>query len=109
MADVPTTLDGEYDVVVSVRGALPRERDRVSVGPSIAASVDFGTFEEGDVDFDLDIDRSDVTAFVASFGRRTGDVGFNALADVDRDGVVTVLDFSLLRRGYGHSGPAVAP
>ena len=107
VVDVPTTLNGSYDVVVSVRGVLPRERDRVSLGPSVAAVASFGSMEAGDVDFDDDVDAADVVLFKGSFDRRSGETGFNALADADGDGVVTLLDFSLLGRSYGRRGPAV--
>jgi len=105
VADVPTVLNGTYDIVVRVRGFLWREYDRIAVGANVAAGVDFGTLEPGDIDYDGDIDAHDVQLFVAAFGSRSGESGYNAYADADGDGVITLLDFSLLRSSYGRSSP----
>lgn len=109
LVDVPSGLNGTYDVMVSVRGALPRERDRVQVGPDVAAVVSFGTMEEGDVDGDVDVDAHDLLLLKRVFGIREGQQGFDWLADLDRDGIVTLLDFSLMRGSYDRSGPASGP
>ena len=108
LMDVPSGLNGSYDVLVSVRGMLPRERDHVLLGPGVAAVVDFGSMEAGDIDFDEDVDAADVAALKLSYGRRTGETRFNSLADLNGDGVVTLLDASLLGRNYGRRGPATA-
>ena len=109
VVDVPSNLNGSYDVLVRVRGVVSRERDRVLLGPSVAAGVDFGTAEPGDVDFDEDVDLADATPLKAAFGKRSGESGYNALADADGDGVVTLLDVSLFTRAFGRRGPEVVP
>jgi hypothetical protein len=109
LVDVPNGLNGSYDVVVSVQGALSRERDGVLLGQSVAAVVDFGAMEAGDVDFDDDVDAADLTLLKRSYALRSGEQNFNSLADVDGDGVVTLLDFSLFSGSYGRRGPTIVP
>jgi hypothetical protein len=48
----------------------------------------------GDVNGDLRIDCSDVAVVKASLGKKTGQVGFDARADVNKDGVVDIRDLS---------------
>ncbi len=50
----------------------------------------------GDVSGDGQINCLDIAAVKASFGKKTGQPGFNPLADVNNDGVVNVLDLALV-------------
>jgi hypothetical protein len=47
-----------------------------------------------DVNGDLRIDCSDVAVVKASFGKKTGQLGFDARADVNKDGVVDIRDLA---------------
>jgi hypothetical protein len=47
----------------------------------------------GDLDFDLDVDGDDYNLFIAAYGSQTGDANYNADADYDGDGVVSLADF----------------
>jgi hypothetical protein len=52
----------------------------------------------GDVNADGVVDCADVNVVKASFGKRTGQPGFDARADVVRDGLVNVLDLATVTR-----------
>src|SRR5439155_7517537 len=47
----------------------------------------------GDLDHDGDIDGDDFTLFLNAFGHSQGQPAFNAEADFDHDGVVTLADY----------------
>jgi hypothetical protein len=70
----------------------------------------FLTLLPGDVDGDRDVDYDDYIAFVAAYGHSTGEPGFNAYADLDHDGLVSLVDYQLWRQAYGaFVGDANAP
>jgi len=50
----------------------------------------------GDVNGDGQINCADIALVKASFGKRTGQPGFNPAADVNNDGVVNVLDLAIV-------------
>ena len=52
----------------------------------------------GDVNGDGVVDCLDLALVKASFGKKTGQPGFNANADVNHDGVVNVFDLALVAR-----------
>jgi hypothetical protein len=54
----------------------------------------------GDIDLDLDIDATDRSLLMASFGLADGEPGFEDLADLDRDRIVTFVDVQLWQEAY---------
>jgi len=52
----------------------------------------------GDVNGDGIVDCMDLAIVKASFGKKTGDPGFNQAADVNNDGVVNILDLAIVSR-----------
>jgi hypothetical protein len=56
----------------------------------------------GDLNGDGQVDCGDLTVVKASFGKKTGQVGFNAWADVNGDGVVNVPDLVAIFRRLDH-------
>jgi len=46
----------------------------------------------GDVNDDGVVNIADIAAAAGSFGKKTGDPGFNSAADVNGDGVISILD-----------------
>ena len=52
----------------------------------------------GDLNGDGKVDCSDLAVVRASFGRRTGQTGFDARADTNADGVVNIRDLSMVAR-----------
>ena len=63
---------------------------------TVAALVPNGVF--GDVNGDGKVDCKDVSIVKASFGKRTGQSGFDVRADVNHDGIVNVNDLALVTR-----------
>ncbi len=49
----------------------------------------------GDLDDDLIVDGDDFAVLLSAFGRSLGDPRYNATADLDDDGTVTLLDYQL--------------
>jgi hypothetical protein len=63
---------------------------------------------KGDTDLDGDTDLVDVAAVKASYGRRTGDPGYNFMADMNANGVVDFWDLSFVKSNYTGSLPRAA-
>ena len=59
-----------------------------------------GTPTPGDVNGDHQVNCADIDVVRAAFGTRRGQPGYNAAADTNNDGVVSVLDFSLINRNF---------
>ena len=100
-------LDGYYDVVVRPFGAISHERSAVSLRPHAVKDLLFTAdeFREGDLDGNDRIDLADLDRLVTSYGKKNGDAGFDAAADLDHDGEVSILDVSAIVRGLGLAGP----
>ncbi len=49
----------------------------------------------GDLDDDLMVDGDDLAVLLAAFGRSLGNPRYNAIADLDDDGTVTLLDYQI--------------
>lgn len=105
IVQVQDGLDGSYDVVVKPSGAISRERNTVSFKPGVAKNLTYGPFDEGDLDGNDGVDEHDWRLQQPSFGRRAGQPGYEARADLDKDGIVTILDFSLLAVSNTLTGP----
>jgi hypothetical protein len=102
-------LDGRYDFVAKPAGAISRELNAVNVDRGVAETLSFGTFAEGDASGDDTVDGTDLALALAAVGRAAGEPGYDPRVDFDRDGAVTLLDFSLLARGYSLTGPVQVP
>ena len=100
-------LDGVYDLVVKPSGALSHEVSAVSLRPNAirAVSLDNDRFRDGDADGNDRIDAVDLARLRAAYGRTSSDPLFDPAVDFDRDGEVTVLDFSAVVRNLGYAGP----
>jgi hypothetical protein len=100
-------LDGVYDLVVKPSGALSHELSAVSLRPNAirAVSLDKDRFRDGDADGNDRIDAVDLARLRAAYGRTSSDPLFDPAVDFDRDGEVTVLDFSAVVRNLGYAGP----
>jgi hypothetical protein len=98
-----------YDFVAKPAGALSRELNGISVSRGAAETLAFTAFGEGDVDGDDDVDGADAAVVLGAFSRAAGESGYDARADLDRDGTVSLLDVSLLARSFGVAGPVQEP
>lgn len=92
------TLGGTYAVI-----GAPKEDQRAAdagaayvfdLSPCIPSAP-------GDVDGDGDVDLSDLTLLLASFGLCSGDSGFNAAADFDNSGCIGLSDLATLLANFG--------
>jgi hypothetical protein len=69
-----------------------------------ANAVNFGTLREGDANDDNCVLLVDFSILATTFGKCTGDAGFDARADFDGSGCVVLVDFSLLATNFGQCG-----
>ncbi len=67
-------------------------------GGSGSATVPVTITSIGDLNNDGKVDCADMAIVKASFGKKTGQAGFDARADVNGDGIVNVLDLSIVAR-----------
>ena len=79
--------------------------------------VDMGAYElipappiPGDLDGDYDVDGADFAVFLAAYGRCTGYPLYNAAADLNGDGCVTLVDYQQWLQAYrDFNGDPFAP
>jgi len=94
---------GSYTIVMERSNALPVTKTNVVliVGNN---PVDMGSAKGGDADGNNLINITDFSILATSFGKSTGQVGFDARADFNNDGIVNISDFSMLATYFGQSG-----
>ncbi len=97
--------DETFDVNVKPAGGLSREQRDVRLRRASSRIVHFGAVSDGDLDGNDRIDAQDAAAFRSHFGRFAGEDGYTVTADFDRDGRITVLDWSHIARRQGQQGP----
>jgi hypothetical protein len=66
--------------------------------------VNFGTLREGDANNDNCVLLVDFSILVSTFGKCTGNAGFDGRADFDGSGCVVLVDFSLLATNFSQCG-----
>ncbi len=71
--------------------------------------VNFGTLLEGDANDDNCVQLVDFSILATTFGKCTGDPGFDARADFDLSGCVVLVDFSLQSANFGQCGAGGSP
>lgn len=101
-------------VLSCARGAVRRASVILAVAAStLALPVHAATEVVGDVDGDLFVSCQDTAAATAAVGKRSGQPGFVAAADIDRNGVIDVRDISAIARllptGTNCNAPTAAP
>ena len=101
--------DETFDVNVKPAGGLSREQRGVRLRRASSRTVRFGAVSDGDLDGNDRIDAQDAAVLRAHFGRFAGETGYITTADFDRDGRITVLDWSHIARGQGRQGPELVP
>jgi hypothetical protein len=92
-----------YDIVVRGQTSLRNRRPGVSVGSDDPQRC-FGMLLEGDSNGDGVVSAADAELLRQAFSSTAGTGGFDARADLNRDGIVDVLDFSLLALNAGRGG-----
>ena len=94
---------GSYDLRVKGAHTLANLRRGVTLA-SGDNSVALGTLLEGDANNDNRVSLPDVSLLAMSWGRSTGQAGFDPACDLNGDGVVNAADQALLTANYGRSG-----
>jgi hypothetical protein len=95
-------LPGQYTACVKHSHTLQTCQSVTLAGG--ANLVDFGTLREGDANDDNCVLLVDFSILVSTFGRCTGNAGFDGRADFDGSGCVVLVDFSLLATNFGQCG-----
>ncbi len=98
-----------YDVQMKYALALSKLARAVVVIGGDNPTVNFGQLAVGDVNNDDVVDLVDFSILRTTFGRCSGDAGYDARADLNGDGCVDLIDFSLLRTNFGQVGPQTVP
>ena len=81
---------------------------RLVGGPTTSAEM--GVLRPGDCNNDNVVSAPDFAILKNTFGKGTGDPGYDDRADFTGDQVVNVLDFSLMKSNFGLSGaPPIRP
>jgi hypothetical protein len=91
---------GTYDIRVKNAHTLAN-RPRVTLAPG-ANVVSFGTLKEGDANDDNCVTFADFEILADAFWP-----GYDPRADFNQDGVVNILDFSMLRENFAVCGDIV--
>ena len=103
-------LPGAYTVEVKPSGAIARRRTNVVVPSTGDLTLAFSQFDEGDVDGSGGVTVTDLNVVKSRFATTCASgAALNVCPDLNRDGRVTLLDFSLLSRSYGRVGPIDEP
>jgi len=95
----PYIFEG-YDTVGGVADFSRNENyftDTTEIGDRIVEMF----HEIGDTNSDGDMDAIDLSAMSLSYGKRSGQAGYNPLADVNEDGIVDATDVTLLSFYWG--------
>lgn len=66
--------------------------------------VNFGTLQMGDTNNDNVVNLIDFSLLASTFGKASGQSGYNATADFDGSNTITLPDFSLLASNYDQDG-----
>lgn len=105
--DFGVIATGNYDVFVKVEGYLNKGIPNISL-QNMAEGIDFGTLTPGDFFSDNVINANDFTIFANVFFSTEGDSGYDSLYDLNCDGFINGVDFSLFVASFfmeGDSAP----
>jgi hypothetical protein len=82
----------------------------VTLSGAPTTPVEMDLMKAGDANDDNVVNAGDFAVLRASFGRSTGDPGYNGRADFNGDTVVNSTDFALLKSNFGAGGaPPIGP
>ena len=101
-------IPGTYNISAGTAHSLTNfKQGAVITVPS--TDIDMGILLEGDADGSNVVNLSDFSILAKTYGKSTGDSGFDARADFDCSGTINLSDFSLLAANYARSGPVMVP
>ncbi len=99
--------DGTYDITASSTHTLTNLKTNVSV--TSPGSVDMSTLREGNADNDNNIDMFDYNHLTRVWLTQQGEDNFDGNADLDRNGIVNILDLYLLCANWVTTSPIEIP
>ena len=101
IGDLPA--DGAFISIVGVAvNASATDRDALTFAEgNLGLEVLPGIALPGDIDISGVVDFTDFFLFADSFGKRTGETGFEPAADLDSNGVIDFTDFFLFADNFG--------
>lgn len=99
-ADIPP---GTYNLQIKHINHIPALQWNVilNAGENV---IDFGILKAGDANNDAYVSATDFSLLSASYGKCSGQEGYDGRSDFNRDDCVTAVDFSLLSSNYGQGG-----
>ena len=98
--DLVGVVPATYDITISSNHTLMRIKWGVLVEPP-EQDENFGILLEGNCNDDRQVNATDFSTMVPTYGKSSIDSGFNAEADFDNSGMVNAFDFSLMVPNYG--------
>ena len=87
-----------YDVIQGNRATQELRLRDIGQLPNLHESVCVG-----DVNEDGKVDQADLQQIQRSFGKKSGDIGYDPPADLDRNGIVDKADLALAEQNLGCS------
>ncbi len=95
---------GQFDVHVKGPHTLQSARASITLSNNAITNIDMKTLVEGDVDGDNCVTVDDFSLVQGLLGASKDTPGFDTMADLNGDGVVSMSDISLLRSGFERCG-----
>jgi hypothetical protein len=108
IAQCPNILPGDYDITAVSEHTLLNVKLNVSVALPIT-DVYLDTLLEGNINNDDRINIQDFGILTATYGKQVNDPGYNAMADLDRNGLVNIQDVGLISANYNRISPVEVP
>ncbi len=99
---------GTYDVRVKSPHTLRNLKPEVVLTQGTNNLI-LGLLREGDANDDNKVTRKDLAVLLAAYLTREGNPEYTPNADFDRNGVINVRDFALLRSNYTQKGDILVP
>jgi hypothetical protein len=97
-----------YDITVVSPHTLFNVKRNVAISGN-NTSVNVGTLLEGNANNDEKVNIQDFGILASTYGKLSGDAGFDARADFDRNDKINITDFGLLAANYGKYNPIEVP
>jgi hypothetical protein len=99
---------GSYDVSIGSAHTLINVKRHITISLT-SYQVDLGTLLEGNANNNEVINIVDFSILAGAYNKNNGEAGYNAMADFDGSGRVSMADFSLLSGNYTRVSPVEIP
>lgn len=99
-------VPGTYDIWMKDDLTLARTALNIPIASGNSSRF-MGDLKGGDSNNSNSINILDFSILAATFGKSSGQAGYDARADFNGDGSITILDFSILASNFGQTGAAV--